>query len=745
MSARKDRAARGRRTGWARVRRLLTWLVVLGVVGALALSVLAFVTYQRTTIPNPNAAFLTQTTRIFYADGKTEIGRLAVQQRTSIDYDQMPDCIKQGVVAAENRTFWTDKGIDPKGIVRAAFSNVQGNSTQGASTITQQYVKILYLTQERSIKRKIREAFLSLKIQNELSKTQILTGYLNTIYFGRGAYGIEAAAHAWFDVDAKALSLRQCAVLSSVLNNPVGLDPANGGDSRQALLGRFRYVLVGMAQAGDITAAQAQRAERRLPTFPRIKAQNTYGGRRGHVLTLVKQQLLALKGANGDPLFTEQQIVGGGLKITTTLTKQAMDAAQSGVLAVRPASLSDKNLHVGVASVEPRTGALRGFYGGQDFLESQLDWATQRGMAGSTMKAFTLAAAIKQGYSLRDTFDGNSPYVFPDGLQVTNEQDTSYGSAITMTKAMEDSVNTAFVDMTVSMDNGPKSIYDEARAMGLPPVKASGSYPGIPSTSTDLSPDDQLISLGKARVSPVNLADAYATIAAGGVHADAYVIGKVTDAEGKVLYQHRVADKRVLPEDIDSDVSYALQQVVSQGTGTAALALGRPAAGKTGTATNSKNQVSSAWFVGYTPQLATAVMYVRGDGDNQLDGWLPDYNGQAGYFGGNYPARTWTAVMTAALAGQPVQDFPSPANVDGTPPQSGHTYVPPPATSRPPSHSPSRRPSPSRSPSRSPSAPASSQPPATTQPPASSAPPSSVPPSTAPPTSPPTSPTASIT
>jgi membrane peptidoglycan carboxypeptidase len=206
--------------------------------------------------------------------------------------------------------------------------------------------------------------------------------------------------------------------------------------------------------------------------------------------------------------------------------------------------------------------------------------------------------------------------------------------------------------------------------MGMPPAKADSNYPGMPSTSTDLDPSDSLITLGKARISPINMANTYATIANGGQRADVHVINKVTDQNGTVLYQFHNQTQKAIPQDVSDDVSYALQQVVKGGTGKAALALGRPAAGKTGTATNNLGQVDSAWFVGYTPQEATAVMYIRGKGSGQLDGWLPSY------FGADYPARTWTAVMKADMEGLPIEEFPPPANVTGTPPDTSHEPTP---------------------------------------------------------------------
>ena len=687
-----------------RILKVVKWLLIVSLVGMLALATTGYIVYKRTSIPDPNADFLTETSHIYYSDGKTELGQLAVQKRDSIGFDEMPECIKDGVVAAENESFWTDNGIDPKGIVRAAFSNARGNATQGASTITQQYVKILYLTQERSIKRKVKEAFLSLKIRNELSKQQILEGYLNTIYFGRGAYGIQAASHAYFNKDAKNLKLDQCAVLASVVNNPVGLDPANGDAAEIALKSRYDYVLSQLVKMDKISADEAAEAEESLPKFPKQKAEDTYGGQRGHALTLIKSQLLKLKDGDDDPLFTEEQITGGGLEITTTLSKKAMDAAEAGVEEVRPdMGKGNKNLHVAVASVEPGTGALRGFYGGHDFLKSQINWAVAGSAPGSAFKPFAVAAGIKAGYSLKDTFDGNSPYQLPGGGDVVNEGEgggTSYGT-VSLLRATEDSVNTAFIDMTLGIPDGPEAIMDTAVAMGIPPEKAKAKTTGIPTSSPGLRPETG-ISLGSATESPINMANAYGTIANDGERADVYVIEKVVDSNGETLYNHKVSNERAIDEDIDHDVSFAMQQVVEAGTGSAAQALGRPAAGKTGTATNGNGDVSSSWFVGFTPQLATAVMYVRGTGNEQLDGWLPDYNGVSGYFGANYPARTWTAVMTGALEGEPVEDLPDAANVDGDAPEEGHAPYTPPPTTRPTKPTKTTQ-SPSKSPTKSPS------------------------------------------
>ncbi|MFC5731255.1 MULTISPECIES: transglycosylase domain-containing protein [Nocardioides] len=688
----RKKANRPPRTRKQKLKRLGLWALVTAVVMGLVGVGAFYVVYRSVDIPNPNEEFLTETTSVYYAGGKAELGEFAVQKRDSIDYEEMPQTMKDAVVAAENRTFWTDRGIDPKGIVRAAFSNAAGGSTQGASTITQQYVKILYLTQERTWKRKSKEAILSLKIRNQLSKQDILEGYLNTIYFGRGAYGIQAAAQAYFDRDAKDLNLRQSTALAAILNNPSLYDPANGEEAVARLQTRMGRILDGMVEMGTADADEAEAAAAKLPKFPKIEQDDQYAGQRGHVLQMVRKELLRLG-------FTEEEIQGGGLQVTTTFTRKAMDAAEQGVKEARPEGFG-KNLHVAVASVEPGTGAVRGIYGGHDYLDSQINWAVAGGQAGSTFKPFAVAAGLKSGYSLKDTFDGNSPYVVGDA-DFENQGDRDYGR-VSLLQATENSINTAFINMTEDMPNGPEEIIRTANAMGVPPAEPARDPYGFPTSSPGLNPEIG-VSLGSQTVSPINMANGYATIANGGAAADAYIIEKVVDRDGVVRFDHKVTDRRAISEDIAADTSYAMETVVRSGTGTGAQAIGRPAAGKTGTATKDGGAVSSAWFAGFTPQLSTAVMYVRGKGNGQLDGWLPTF------FGSGFPLDTWNAVMSRALEGEEVLELADPAYVDGDAPESGHEpYTPPP--------SPSKKPKPKPKQSKTTQKPETSAPPTTEAP-----------------------------
>jgi membrane peptidoglycan carboxypeptidase len=674
------------RTPKARILAALKWATIVGLVCALVLVAIGYFAYRNTTIPDANKAFEAQSTFVYYSGGKGKIGRFSDQNRESIPLADIPQSMQDAAIAAEDRTFYTNSGIDPKGILRAAFSNAKGNATQGASTITQQYVKILYLSQERTLSRKVKEAFLSLKVQQEKSKSAILEGYLNTIYFGRGAYGVQAAANAYFDKPAKKLTPSESAMLAAILNSPNYLSPDPGASGRAALIERYDYVLRGMVSAGNLDSAEAQKYYGKLPKLGKPATSNMYGGQRGFMLKMVKAELQRLG-------FAENEIDAGGLRVETTFTRKAMKAAEDGIAAERPQGL--KRLHVASASVDVKTGALLGFYGGQDYLDSQLNWAALGGSPGSAFKPFALAAGLKAGFSLKDTFDGNSPYTFENGSKVVNEGEgggTNYGSAISLLTATEKSVNTAYSDLTESLPNGPQDILRTAVAMGIP-----RNTPGLEANNA--------IALGSATISPITIANAYATIANDGRHHDLFMVRKVTRAsDDKVLYRAPRKSNRVLPDDIDRDVSYALQQTVQNGTGANAQALGRPAAGKTGTATNKDGDVSSSWFVGYTPQVATAVMYVRGKGNEALNGFLPSY------FGADYPTRTWRAVMSGVLEGTASEGFPPPANVDGEAPVTGHAPYTPPPPKPTPTKKQGGKPRPTPTPTPTPAAPTTTAP-----------------------------------
>src|SRR5512132_2885176 len=262
--AREKTTKSGRR--WVRgILLTIGGLTILGLISAMAVVVYG---YSTTKLPAANAEFKTATTFVYYNDGKSELGNFAIQNRTPLSFDKMPETLKQAAVAAENRTFWTDKGIAIRGMIRAAWTIARGGDVQGGSTITQQYIKILYLNSERTLTRKFRELFLAYKISKEMSKEDILAGYLNTIYFGHGAYGVQAASKEYFNVDAKKLTVPQAAFLATVVNNPSMYDPSDK-DNRERTLSRYRYVINSMAEMSYISPAQATSYAQKLPKFPK--------------------------------------------------------------------------------------------------------------------------------------------------------------------------------------------------------------------------------------------------------------------------------------------------------------------------------------------------------------------------------------------------------------------------------------------------------------------------------------------
>ncbi|MDQ4114723.1 MAG: penicillin-binding protein, partial [Actinomycetota bacterium] len=343
---------------------------IFALVMALIGSAAVIISYNMISIPSANAAFQAESSFVYYAGGKKEVGRFQAgdQNRDALSVDEMPALVKDAAVAAEDRSFYENNGIDLKGIARTLFSNATTGSQGGASTITQQYVKNLYLSQERTYSRKVKEAVISLKISRQKSKDEILTGYLNTVYFGRGAYGVQAAAKTYFRKSAQDLDIKEAAALTAILNNPNGFDPEKSGADAGGteLLGRYQYVLNGMAELkaqgkalSDYDEATLEKAKAALPKFPKPKADSRLGGQKGHALTLVKNELKSLKNENGEPLFTEEDIDSKGLKVTTTLSAKAMKAAEDAVRDVRPedkkavnAKHPENELHVGAATVD---------------------------------------------------------------------------------------------------------------------------------------------------------------------------------------------------------------------------------------------------------------------------------------------------------------------------------------------------------------------------------------------------------
>ena len=634
-------AARPRRGRHGKLKKFL-WGMLVTILSLAIIAVIGvFVAYERTELPDPNHDFQTNTSFIYYRDG-SRLGSFSVQNRQSIPYESMPKDLRNAVVSAENRTFWTDPGISVKGMVRAAWAIARGGEMQGGSTITQQYIKVLYLSQERTMSRKFKELLLAVKMGKEVSKQDILAGYLNTIYFGRGAYGAQAAAKAFFYTDASKLTLSQSAVLAAVLNSPANFDPNGGVAARERLLQRYRYVLDGMLEAGNIPPAQHDEAYRQLPKLPKVPDYNRWAGTDGYLMKMVHDELIA-RG------FSDQQIKGGGLKVMTTLDRNDQKAAVAAgqkykrIAGRNAGSKGAENLHPALASVDVKTGGVLAIYGGDDYISNTRNWARTPRPSASTFKTYAAVAGMRHGFSLRSRLEGDAFTPDGDTTEVRNENNRNYGT-VSMRRAIAKSINTAFVDMVSRMKDGPKDVVQAANAAGVPK-----------GTGWDLN---NRIALGTAEVSPLAQAGGYATIANDGKKATPHVVGKVVDQSGKVVYQAPKPSKQTIEADISHDVSYALQSVVEEGTGRIVADFDHHVAGKTGTS-GVGDGVTAAWFVAYTKQISTAVMFVAGDSGNEnLDPYARE--GATGFHGGDYPARTWRDYMETAMKGMPDESFADP-------------------------------------------------------------------------------------
>ena len=603
------------------VKQLLT-LAFLGfgvAVIALAISV------RLISVPEASQIATAQTTILYYDDGVTELGRLGEANRVSIAFDQIPVQTQQAMLAAEDREFYEHGGFSIRGISRAVVTNLIGAAgAGGGSTITQQYAKNAYLTQERTITRKLRELVLSIKLETIISKDQILNDYLNTIYFGRGAYGIETAANQYFGKSVSQLEVSESAVLAAIVQAPNGLSPEENLDG---LTSRWNYVLDGMVLKGWIS--QEERDSISFPAIRPYEQVNAFGGPQGHLVEQVRQTMYA----NG---ITDDQINLLGLRVITTFNKVAQDAMIAAVNEESPTE-NIEGLRIGVASVRPETGEVVAMYGGADYLENQFNNATQMiGQAGSTFKPFALAAGLENDVTLATTFSGKNKTMVGT-YEVVNYGDKSFGERITMLKATQDSVNSAYVEL--------------AQAVGLETVFNAAKRAGIPADAVGMEPN-LAFTLGTTSPHVVDIAAAYATFASRGLQVAPSYIRSITSGSGEILYKLNPKPVQAFSTDIADTVNYALQKVVQVGTGKAAKALGRPVAGKTGTTNDNK----SALFAGYTPELSTAVMFVKDGPDGQPTS-LSGTGGMSSVTGGSYPARIFTAYMKAALNDLPIQKF----------------------------------------------------------------------------------------
>jgi len=616
-----------------RARRIIKWALV-SVVAVLVVVVAAGgIFWVGTPIPNPNKDFVTANSHLLYGDGKTELGTLSVQNREALAYDQIPQKMRDAMVAAENPTFWTDPGVSLPALARA-ITSLGSKDSSGGSTITQQYVKILYLSSEKTLTRKLKEMVIALKLGQEQTKEQILEGYLNTVYFGRGAYGVEAASQAYFGIPAAQVNEQQAIVLAAVVNAPGLLDPALGDKQTSDLLERYQYVINSLVKMGKLTEAEKATIYTALPPFPAIKKDPRFGGTDGYLMKVVMDELKK----DG---FDEATINGGGLEVITTFDKAKQDAAVAVAQAQtkRAAAVNGKDaaqLHASIVSIDNATGGVLAMYGGNpDYVASSRNWATTARATGSTFKTWALVAALRQGVSVDKELKG---YTFKaaDGQPVQGETD----GMVTLADATTHSNNAAFVDLTTQLKSGGASAIKAANDAGIPGTSGSAGWAA-----------DIRVAMGTAEVSPMDNAAGYSTLANDGLRMTAHVVKQVTDRSGKVVYTADTKGVPAIEPSVAEAATECLTNVATSGTGQVVSALDYPVAGKTGTRWDGVKTTSS-WFVGYTKQITTAVNYVLGDtGNENLDTY------SSGFYGAGFPAQTWLAFMKVAMKGLPATDF----------------------------------------------------------------------------------------
>lgn len=585
----------------------------------------------------PEDPLVPQASALYYADGQTVLARVGVDNRTDVRIEQVPMPVRHAVLAAEDRTFYSHYGVAPRGMMRAGWAAASGGTLQGASTISQQYVRNAFLTQDRTAERKAKEVVLALKVERRYSKDELLRRYLNTIYFGRGAYGIEAAAQAYFGVSTERLSVEQGAVLAAVIKDPWNFDPAVDPHAAQ---NRWKWILGAMADAGWARADQVQAAR-----YPSVLPPGSPAGSGpvGLVVDQVEREL-AKRGVPPQVLRT------GGLKVVTTIDAQAQTAADNAVaatLAGQPAELQ-----TALVAVEPSTGAVRAYYGGKRGRGFFDDAAAPRPPA-STFKPIVLAEGLRQGIAYRSKWNGTSPMIFPgrNGVPLHNHADIQCPSC-TLEESMVESLNTPFYALAEKV--GAAKVAELARDLGVPP-----DYAGQPTlvdatgepTPGRTRPD---VAIGRYPVAPVDLATVYATFAAGGVRTDRHMVTSVSGLDGRRWYTASPTSRRVLPAEVVADVTTVLASVVAK---TAPLPA-RAAAGKTGSQQwQNTDDSQDAWMAGYTAELAAVVWIGRAS-----PGPIRDAAGNA-INGDTLPAALWRRFLNDALTGRRATPLPRPAGV----------------------------------------------------------------------------------
>ncbi len=634
-------AKTNKKSRWCTVRKAVLALIALGLV----VPMLAFmVAYVIVDVPRPDDIKTNQVATIYASDGTSELAKVVPPEgnRTDVEIQTIPLHVRNAVLSAEDRDFYSNPGFSITGFARAARDHVLGrDSAGGGSTITQQYVKNALVGSERTLTRKMKELVIASKMARQWSKDDILAAYLNTIYFGRGAYGIAAASTAYFGKPVEQLSVEEGAVLAATIQQPSGLDPESNPEGAQS---RWDYVLDGMVEQGNLD--QAERAEMQYPQWV-PSSQAAVGEADSGPNGLIKAQVLQELSAAG---VSEQDLNTEGLQITTTIDPVAQAETIESVNTNMEGEPPE--LRTASVSIDPRTGAVRAYYGGAD--GAGFDFAQSGLQTGSSFKVFGLAAALDQGIPLSQMYD-SSPLTV-DGIEIGNVEGASCGTC-TIAEALKRSLNTSFYRMQLSMDNGPQSIADMAHRLGV-----AEEIPDVGPTLTEpngVGPNNGIV-LGQYQSRVIDMASAYATLAASGQYHEPYFVQRVVTADGSVLVD-RAAEpgEQVVPAAVADNVTSAMRPIAGYSNGHN-LAGGRQSAAKTGTAQlGDTGDNKDAWMVGYTPSLSTAVWVGTEQG-------LPLENSYGGpIYGSGLPSDIWKDTMDGALDGTSNETFPTPEPIAG--------------------------------------------------------------------------------
>ncbi|QYJ17302.1 Biosynthetic peptidoglycan transglycosylase [Rubrobacter xylanophilus DSM 9941] len=643
--SRRRRRMRKRSGLWGRLRVVLlvmTGMAALGVAGLLASFSYAYYALadDLPDLDDYRSVELAQTSVVYDAEGNVVDQLYGVQNRFVVELDEIAPTLQNAVVAIEDHRFYQHRGVDFRAILRAARTNIATMSIrEGGSTITQQLIKNTYIAQEQravpSFQRKINEAALAWQYEKEHSKKEILEQYLNTVYFGRGAYGAEAAARTYFDKSAEDLTLPESALLAGIINLPSAYDPFTDPQSAKK---RRNVVLDRMLQYGYITKEEHDQAVRAPIELSRGRIEPRNDNE--YFLDAVRKELAREYG--------DEMVYEGGLKIYTTLDPDLQELASRSVEAVVNPEVGDPS--AALVSIDPNTGAVRAMVGGSDFDRLKFNLATQaRRQPGSSFKPFVLAEMVDQGYSPQSVYVSRPLRIpMPPGsaepyYEVSNYADVFRGP-ITVEEATAQSDNTVFVQL--AMDLGLENVVEMAHELGI-----KSELEPYPSTAIG--------GLGEG-VSPLEMASAYSTFANGGVHMEPYLIERVTTEENGrevVLEEHEPEGERVLSRDEAAVVTDTLRAVVERGTASQFhdldAEIGRPSAGKTGTT----EEFADAWYVGYIPQLATSV-WVGYPGERRP---MVNIRGYSEINGENFPLDIWSLYMQGAVQYFPVQQFDVPS------------------------------------------------------------------------------------